>query len=98
VEDFAGELFGGYVHFLLGLVVEGYGAVFVEGEAGGGGVALLDFGGGEAEPAVVYAEDDFVGAHFDYGVVGAVEAVGGCVAAEQGGPGGPEFGVEAGVQ
>jgi hypothetical protein len=26
--------------------------------------------------------------------VGAVESVGGCVAAEQGGPGGPEFGVE----
>ena len=56
---------------------------------------MLDFGGGEAEPAVVYAEDDFVGAHLDYGVVGAVESVGGCVAAEHGGPGGPEFGVEA---
>ena len=57
--------------------------------------AVLKVTGGEAEPAIVDAEGDFVGAHLDYGVVGAVESVGGCVAAEHGGPGGPEFGVEA---
>lgn len=90
-------MFGGHVHFLLGLVVDGDGAVFVELEGGGGCVALLYFGGGEAEPAVVYAEDDFVGAYFDYCVVGAVESVGGCVAAEHGGPGGPEFGMELAI-
>jgi hypothetical protein len=60
--------------------------------------AVLEVTGGEAEPAVVDAEGDFVGTHLDYGVVGAVESVGGCVAAEQGGPGGPEFGVEAIIQ
>ncbi len=49
---------------------------------------------GEAEPAGVDAEDDFVGADFDDGVVGEVEAVGSGVGAEEGGPGGPEFGVE----
>jgi hypothetical protein len=60
--------------------------------------AVLEVTGGEAEPAIVDAEGDFVGTHFDYGVVGAVESVGGCVAAEQGGPGGPEFGVEFAIQ
>jgi len=42
VQHFAGELFGGQVHLLFGLVVEGDGAVFVEGEGLG-----LGFGGFE---------------------------------------------------
>jgi hypothetical protein len=91
-------LFGGYVHLLFGLVVEGDGSVFVEGKGLRGLAAVLEVTGGEAEPAIVDAEGDFVGTHFDYGVVGAVESVGGCVAAEQGGPGGPEFGVEFAIQ
>ncbi len=53
---------------------------------------------GKAEPAGIDAEDDFVGADFDDGVVGGVEAVGSGVRAEEGGPRGPEFGVEAGIQ
>jgi hypothetical protein len=97
-EEFAGELFGGYVHFLLGLVVEGDGSVFVEGKGLWGVSAVLEVTGGETEPAIIHAEDDFVGTHLDYSVVGAVESVGGCVAAEHGGPGGPEFGVEAIIQ
>jgi hypothetical protein len=97
-QDFAGELFCGDVHLLLGLVVDGDGSVFVEGKGSGGFSAVLEVTRREAEPAVVHAEGDFVGTHLDYGVVGAVESVGGCVAAKQGGPGGPEFGVEAIVQ
>jgi hypothetical protein len=98
VKHVAGELFGGYVHLLLGLLVDGDGSVFVEGKGLSGFSAVLEVTRREAEPAVVDAEGDFVGTHLDYGVVGAVESVGGCVAAEQGCPGGPEFGVEAGVQ
>jgi hypothetical protein len=90
-------LFGGDVHLLLGLVVDVDGSVFVEGKGCWGLAAVLEVTGGEAEPAIVDAEGDFVGAYLDYGVEGAVESVGGCVAAEQGGPGGPEFGVELGI-
>jgi hypothetical protein len=93
-QEFAGELFGGYVHLLFGLVVDGDSPVFVEGKGLRGLAAVLEVTGGEAEPAIVDAEGDFVGTYLDDGVVGAVESVGGCVAAEQGGPGGPEFGVE----
>jgi hypothetical protein len=95
VKHFAGEALGCQVHLFGRGVVEDDVAVFGEGEGLGWCVVGLHGGGGEAEPAVVDAEGDFVGAYFDYGVVGAVESVGGCVAAEQGCPGGPEFGVEA---
>ena len=87
-------MFGCDVHFLLWLIIDSDGTIFVQCKGYGGFSAVLHFGGGEAEPAVVDAESDFVGADFDYGVVRAVESVGGCVAAEQGCPGGPEFGVE----
>jgi hypothetical protein len=52
----------------------------------------------EEEPVGVDAERDLFRADFDYGVVRGVETVGGCVGAEQGGPGGPEFGVEFSFQ
>jgi hypothetical protein len=52
----------------------------------------------EAEPAIVDAQGDVAGGDFDDGVVRAVETVSGCVAAEQGGPGGPKLGVETVVQ
>jgi hypothetical protein len=48
----------------------------------------------EEEPVGVDAERDLFRADFDYGVMRVIEAVGRCVGAEQGGPGGPEFGVE----
>ena len=56
---------------------------------------MFECGCGEAEPVGAHAESDFIGADFDYGVLRGVEPVGGCVGAEQGSPGGPEFGVEA---
>jgi hypothetical protein len=52
----------------------------------------------EEEPVGVDAERDLFRAYFDYGVVRVVETVGGCVGAEQGGPGGPEFGVKLSFQ
>jgi hypothetical protein len=58
----------------------------------------LLFGVGEAGPFGAEAEEDFVVSEFEDGELVAVEAVGGCVGAEQGSPGDPEFGVEAGVQ
>jgi hypothetical protein len=60
--------------------------------------SVLQGRGGEAEPAGAYAEGDLVGADFYYGVLSAVEAVGGCVAAQQGCPGGPEFDVELSIR
>jgi hypothetical protein len=93
VEEGAGYGFGGQVHFIGG-GAEGYFAVFVEGEGLVGSLAGLLLGGGEAEPAGVYAEDDLVGAYFDDGVVGAVKAVHGGVGAQEGSPGGPEFAVK----
>jgi len=61
-------------------------------------VAVREGGGGEAEPAGVDAEKDFGGADLDDGVVGGVEAEGSGVGAEEGCPGGPELGMELGVQ
>jgi hypothetical protein len=91
-------VFGGDVHFFFGLVVDSHCAVFLKGEGCRWCVVVLYSGCGEAEPVSAYAERDFVGADFDYGVLCAVQSVGGCVGAEQGGPGGPEFGVELRVQ
>jgi len=86
-------LFGGEVDGFY-FTVEGYGAVEVEGEGGGAAIARLLLGAGEAGPAGAEAEDDLVFSEFQDCEVVAVEAVGGCVGAEQGGPGDPEFGVE----
>ena len=55
-------------------------------------------GGGRAEGAGADADEDEVGGDFDDGVVRARKAVEGGVGAEEGGPGGPEFGLELGVQ
>jgi hypothetical protein len=52
----------------------------------------------ELEPLAVDPEGDLIRANFDYGVVRSVETVGGCVRAEQGSPGGPEFGVKFSFQ
>jgi hypothetical protein len=91
---FTRQTFSGDVHFFFGALVDADCAVFFQVEWLSFGVIVLHCGCGEAEPVDAYAESDFFGAYFDYGVLWCVESVGGCVGAEQGSPGGPEFGVE----
>jgi len=98
VKHVAYKVFGGDVHLFWLPVADNDAAVFGEGKWDGRLAAVLQVTLGEAEPAVVDAESDVAGGNLDDGVVGAVEAVGGCVAAQQGSPGGPEFGVETVVQ
>jgi len=98
VEHFARQLLGGDVHLFGGAVVDAHVAIFGEGKWDGALAAVLQLTRGEAEPAIVDAEGDFLGRDFDDGVVCAVETVSGCVAAQKRGPGGPEFGVETVVQ
>ena len=66
---FAREAFGGDVHFFFGLIVDAYRAVLVQGEGFGWSVVVFECGCGEAEPMSAYAESDFVGADFHYGVL-----------------------------
>jgi hypothetical protein len=93
LHQFAGDAFGGEVH-LVYFTVQQDGSVFGEGERGDVAVAALLLVVREAGPSGAEAEEDFVVAELDDGEVVAVESLGGCVGAEQGGPGDPEFGVE----
>ena len=82
VQHLAGQTLGGEVHLFGHCVVDGYRAVFVQREGLWGRVAGLHLVGGELQPACADAEGDVVGGDFNDGVLGGVESVGGCVAAQ----------------
>ena len=91
------QLFGGKVH-LLRVSIQFNRSIFFKRKRRAVSFIVFDEVMREAKPAAGNAERDLVGADLDDCVMPAVESVGGCVGAKQGGPGGPKFAVERTIQ
>ena len=86
------------IHLFLRAAVQANGPIFMKRERLRRFVAPLNFFLRKSQPAAADAEGNLIRTHLDDRVVRAVQSVSGCIAAQQGSPRGPEFGVEAGTQ
>ena len=85
------------VHLFLRAAVQADGPIFMKRKRLRRPVAMLHRALRKAQPAATDAEGNLIRTHLDDRVVRAVQSVCGCIAAQQGCPRGPEFGVEAAI-
>jgi hypothetical protein len=89
------QSFGGKVHLLGGALYFNC-PVFLKAESGPITVTVFHLIAREVKPPARNPQRNIICADLDYCVISAVQSVGRCITAKQGGPGGPKFYVELG--